>query len=256
MRISLTRSPNQRQRLSCTTNGINVVQDDRALNRLDRLKPLFIGEIDLHQGGRSWPLFVSQDQEFPVLRWGESIAYGGGDSAIGFTDLQLSCTTNGVYVVQDNRALNRLDYLKALSIEEINLNQADRSWLLFGSQDQESSVLRRGESIVYRGGNSAIGFTDLQLSCTTNGINVVQDKRTLNRLNPLKSLSVGEIDLHQADRSWLLFMSQDWEFPVLRWGESIAYRGGNSVIEFTDLQLSCTTNRIYVVQDQGGYDAS
>ncbi len=176
MRISPTRSPNQGERLSCTTNGINVVQDNRALNRLNRLKPLSIEEIDLHQGGRSWLLFGSQDRELSVLRWGESIVYRGGNSAIGFTDLQLSCTTNGVYVVQDNRALNRLDCLKALSIEEINLNQADRSWLLFGSQDQESSVLRRGESIVYKGEDSAIGFTDLQLSCTTNGIDVVQDQ--------------------------------------------------------------------------------
>ena len=182
MRISPTRSPNQRQRLSCTTNGIDVVQDDRALNRLDCLKPLFVEEIDLHQGGRSWLLFGSQDREFPVLR--------------------------------------------------------------------------RGRSIVYRGRNSAIGFTDLQLSCTTNGIYVVQDNRTLNRLNPLKPLSVGWIDLHQGGRSWLLFGSQDRELPVLRWGESIAYRGENSAIGFTDLQLSCTINGIYVVQDQGGYDAS
>ena len=101
MRISQTRSPNQRQRLSCTTNGIYMVQDDRALNLLNRLKPLYIAEIDLHQADRSWILFGSQDREFPVLRRGESIAYRGGNSAIGFTDLQLSCTTNGICVVQD-----------------------------------------------------------------------------------------------------------------------------------------------------------
>ncbi len=176
MRIPPTRSPNQRKRLSCTTNGINAVQDNRALNRLDCLKPLSIEEIDLHQADRSWLLFGSQDWEFPVLRWGESIAYRGEDSAIGFTDLQLSCTTNGIDVVQDNRALNRLDRLKPTSIEEIDLNQGDRSWLLFGSQDREFPVLRRGESIVYKGGDSAIGFIDLQLSCTTNGIHVVQDQ--------------------------------------------------------------------------------
>ncbi len=182
MRISPTRSPNQRQRLSCTTNGIDVVQDDRALNRFHRLKPLSRGWIDLHQGDRSWLLFESQDREFPVLRWGKSIAYRGEDSAIGFADLQLSCTTNGIYVVQDDRALNRL--------------------------------------------------------------------------NPLKPLSVGWIDLHQGGRSWRMFVSQDWEFPVLRRGKSIAYRGEDSAIGFADLQLSCTTNRIYVAQDQGGYDVS
>ena len=106
MRISPTRSPNQRQRLSCTTNGIYVVQDDRALNRLDRLKPLSIEDVDLHQTDRSWLLFVSQDGEFPVLRWGKSIAYGGGDSAIESTDVQLSCTTNGICVVQDKGESN------------------------------------------------------------------------------------------------------------------------------------------------------
>jgi len=176
MKISQTRSPNQRQRLSCTTNGIYVVQDNRALNLLNRLKPLSIEWIDLHQADRSWLLFGSQDREFPVLRWGESIAYRGEDSTIGFTDLQLSCTTNGIYVVQDNRALNLLNRLKPLSIGWIDLHQADRSWLLFGSQDREFPVLRRGRSIAYRGGNSAIGFTDLQLSCTTNGICVAQDQ--------------------------------------------------------------------------------
>ena len=106
MRISPTRSPNQRQRLSCSTNGIDVVQDDRALNRLDRLKPLSIEDVDLHQTDRSWLLFVSQDGEFPVLRWGKSIAYGGGDSAIESTDVQLSCTTNGICVVQDKGESN------------------------------------------------------------------------------------------------------------------------------------------------------
>ena len=116
MRISQTRSPNQRQRLSCTTNGIYVVQDDRALNLLNRLKPLSIGWIDLHQADRSWLLFVSQDREFPVLRRGESIAYRGEDSAIGFTDLQLSCTTNGICVVQDNHTLELLDRLKPIYI--------------------------------------------------------------------------------------------------------------------------------------------
>ena len=116
MRISQTRSPKQRQRLSCTTNEIYVVQDDRALNLLNRLKPLSIGLIDLHQADRSWLLFGSQDREFPVLRRGESIAYRGENSAIGFIDLQLSCTTNGIYVVQDNRALNLLNRLKPLSI--------------------------------------------------------------------------------------------------------------------------------------------
>ena len=181
MKILQTRSPNQRQRLSCTTNGIYVVQDDRALNLLNRLKPLSIGWIDLHQADRSC-LFVSQDREFPVLR--------------------------------------------------------------------------RGRLIAYRGENSAIGFTDLQLSCTTNGICVVQDNHTLELLDRLKPIYIVEIDLHQADRSWLLFGSQDWKFPVLRWGELIAYRGGNPAISFIKLELSCTTNRIYVAQDQGGYDAS
>ena len=176
MKISQTRSPNQRQRLSCTTNGIYVVQDDRALNLLNRLKPLSIGLIDLHQADRSGLLFGSQDREFPVLRRGESIVYRSEDSALGFTDLQLSCTTNGIYVVQDTRVLNRLDRLKPLSIEKIDLHQADRSWILFVSQDGEFPVLRRGRPIVYRCGNSAIGFTDLQLSCTTNGICVVQDQ--------------------------------------------------------------------------------
>jgi len=169
---------------------------------------------------------------------------------------RLSCTTNGIYVVQDDRALNRLNRLKPPSIEETDLHQADRSWLLFGSQDREFPVLRRGESIVYRSEDSALGFADLQLSCTTNGIRVVQDTRVLNRLDRLKPLYILEIDLHQADRSWLLFVSQDREFPVLRRGESIAYRGGNSTISFIKLELSCTTNRIYVGQDQGAYDAS
>ena len=169
---------------------------------------------------------------------------------------RLSCTTNGIYVVQDDRALNLLNRLNPLSIGWIDLHQADRSWLLFGSQDREFPVLRRGRPIVYRGGNSAIGFTDLQLSCTTNGICVVQDNHALNLLDRLKSIYILKIDLHQADRSWLLFVSQDREFPVLRWGESIAYRDGNSAIGFIDLELSCTTNRIYVAQDQGGYDAS
>ena len=101
MRISQTRSPNQRQKLSCTTNGIYVVQDNHALNRLGRLKPISVEKIDFHQADRSWLLFGSQDREFPVLRRGRSIVYRGRNSAIGFTDLQLSCTTNGIYVVQD-----------------------------------------------------------------------------------------------------------------------------------------------------------
>ena len=176
MKILQTRSPNYRQRLSCTTDGIHVVQDDRAFNPLDPLKPILIGEISLHQADRIYLYFVSQDRELPVLRWGKSIAYRGGDSAIGFVDLQLSCTTNGIDVVQDDRALNRLNRLKPLSIQEIDLHQGDRSCLLFGSQDREFSVLRRGESIAYRCGDSAIGFIDLQLSCTTNGIHVVQDQ--------------------------------------------------------------------------------
>ena len=101
MRVSQTRSPNQRQRLSCTTNGIYVVQDNRALNLLNRLKPIYIVEVDFHQADRSWLLFVSQDREFPVLRRGRLIADRDRDSAIGFTDMQLSCTTNGICVVQD-----------------------------------------------------------------------------------------------------------------------------------------------------------
>ena len=163
-------------KLSCTTNGIYVVQDNRALNRLDRLKPLSKLEIRPFQTNRSWLLFVSQEREFPVLRWGRSIAYGGGDSAIGFIEVELSCTTNGIYVVQDNHTLELLDRLKPISVEKIDFHQADRSWILFVSQDREFPVLRRGRPIVYRGGNSAIGFTDLQLSCTTNGICVVQDQ--------------------------------------------------------------------------------
>ena len=198
-----------------------------------------------------------QSQEFKIFRdLVVSTAYRRRASTIGLLNVKLSCTTNGINVVQDNCALNRLDCLKLLSKLEINPFQTNRSWLLFESQDREFSVLRRGESIAYKGRNSAIGFTDLHLSCTTNGINVVQDKCTLNRLNPLKPLSVGWIDLHQGDRSWLLFGSQDRELPVLRWGRSIAYRGGDLAIGFTDLQLSCTTNGIYVVQDQGGYNAS
>ena len=176
MRISPTRSPNQRERLSCTTNGIDVVQDDRALNRLDRLKPLSIEEIDLRQSDRSGRMVGSQDREFPVLRRGESIVYRGRNSAIGFTDLELSCTTNRIFVVQDNRALNRLDRLKPLSKGWINLNQADRIYLYFVLQDWELPVLRWGKSIADRCGDSAIGFIDLQLSCTTNGIHVVQDQ--------------------------------------------------------------------------------
>ncbi len=103
---------------------------------------------------------------------------------------------------------------------------------------------------------STIGSLSLKLSCTTNGIYVVQDNRTLNRLNRLKPLSIKEIDLNQADRSLFFFVSQDWEFPVLRRRKSIVCKGRNSAVGFTDLQLSCTTNRIYVVQDQGGYNAS
>ena len=101
IKILQTRSPNHTQRLSCTTDGIHVVQDDRASNSLDPLKPILIEEISLHQADRSWLLFGSQDREFSVLRRGKSIAYRGGNSAIGFIDLQLSCTTNGIHVVQD-----------------------------------------------------------------------------------------------------------------------------------------------------------
>ena len=102
MKILQTRSPNQRQRLSCTTNGIYVVQDNRALNLLNRLKPLSIEWIDLHQAGRSWLLFGSQDREFKILSDPVvSIAYRDRDSTIGFADMQLSCTTNRIYVAQD-----------------------------------------------------------------------------------------------------------------------------------------------------------
>ena len=106
MRILQPRSPNQRQRLSCTTNGIYVVQDNRTLNLLNRLKPLSIEKIDLHQADRSWLLFVPQDREFPILRWDRLITDRGGDSAIGFIDLQLSCTTNWIHVVQDQGEYN------------------------------------------------------------------------------------------------------------------------------------------------------
>ncbi len=200
---------------------------------------------------------VPQGQEIKIFRdLVVSIANRRRVSTIELLNVKLSCTTNGIYVVQDNRALNRLDRLKPLSKLEIRPFQTNRSWLLFVSQDREFPVLRRGESIAYRGENSAIGFTDLQLSCTTNGICVVQDNHTLELLDRLKPIYIVEIDLHQADRSWLLFGSQDREFPVLRRGRSIVYRGRNSAIGFTDLQLSCTTNGICVVQDQGGYDAS
>jgi hypothetical protein len=52
-------------------------------------------------------------------------------------------------------------------------------------------------------------------------------------------------------------VSQDQELKILRdLVVSTAYSGGNSAIESTDVQLSCTTNGIYMVQDEGGYDAS
>ena len=200
---------------------------------------------------------VPQGQEVKIFRdLVVSIAYRRRASTIGLFNVKLSCTTNRINVVQDNRALNCLDCLKLLSKLEISPFQTNRSWLLFGSQDREFSILRRGRSITYRDGNSAIGFMKLELSCTTNGTYVVQDNHTLNRFNRLKPLSIKEIDLNQADRGWLLFVSQDWEFPVLRRRKSIVCKGRNSAVGFTDLQLSCTTNRIYVVQDQGGYNAS
>jgi|GEM_PF-1866507 len=200
---------------------------------------------------------VPQGQEIKIFRdLVVSIANRRQVSTIELLNARLSCTTNGIYVVQDNRALNRLDRLKPLSKLEIRPFQTNRSWLLFVSQDREFPVLRQRESIAYGGGDSAIGFIEVELSCTTNGIYVVQDNHALNRLGRLKPIFVEKIDFHQADRSWLLFGSQDWKFPVLRWGELIAYRGENSAISFIKLELSCTTNRIYVAQDQGGYDAS
>ena len=52
-------------------------------------------------------------------------------------------------------------------------------------------------------------------------------------------------------------VSQDQELKILRdLVVSIAYSGGNSAFESTDVQLSCTTNGIYVVQDEGEYNAS
>ena len=124
-------------------------------------------------------------------------------------------------------------------------------------QGQEIKIFRDlVVSIANRRRVSTIELLNVKLSCTTNGIYVVQDNRALNRLDRLKPLSKLEIRPFQTNRSWLLFVSQDREFPVLRRGRSIAYRCGNSAIGFIDLELSCTTNRIYVGQDQGGYDAS
>ena len=117
-------------------------------------------------------------------------------------------------------------------------------------QDQELKILRDLVVLIaYSSGNSAIGFTELELSCTTNGTYVVQDKRTFNHLS---SSRVCFMEKYQAFE-----VSQDQELKILRdLVVSIAYSGGNSAIESTDVQLSCTTNGIYVVQDEGEYNAS
>jgi hypothetical protein len=91
--------------------------------------------------------------------------------------MRQSCTTDGIYVVQDDRLFHLFNWLKPLSIGPFQAFQMGTDRASFVSQDRDLTILRQGRtSIAYRERIWAIGLLRMRLSCTTKGIDVVQDK--------------------------------------------------------------------------------
>jgi hypothetical protein len=91
--------------------------------------------------------------------------------------MRQSCTTDGIYVVQGDYLFNLLNCLKPLSIGRFQGFQMGTDRASFVSQDRELTILRwRRTSIAYRECVWAIDLLRMRLSCTTKGIDVVQDK--------------------------------------------------------------------------------
>jgi hypothetical protein len=91
--------------------------------------------------------------------------------------MRQSCTTDGIYVVQDDRIFNRFKRLRPFSSVELRRFDEGTDRASFVSQDRDLTILRWGRtSIAYRERIWAIGLLRMRLSCTTKGTNVVQDK--------------------------------------------------------------------------------
>jgi hypothetical protein len=91
--------------------------------------------------------------------------------------MRQSCTTDGIYVVQGDRLFNPFNWLKPLPIGRFQAFQMGTDRASFVSQDRELTILRWGRtSTAYRECVWAIDILRMRPSCTTKGINVVQDK--------------------------------------------------------------------------------
>jgi hypothetical protein len=88
-----------------------------------------------------------------------------------------SCTTKGIYVVQDDRIFNLVNRLKPFPIRELRRFYEGTDRGSFVAQDRAVTILRQGTtSIVYRERIWAIGSLRMRPSCTTFFPCVVQDK--------------------------------------------------------------------------------
>jgi hypothetical protein len=96
---------------------------------------------------------------------------------IPIAKMRQSCTTDGIYVVQDDRLFHLLNWLKSLSIGRFQAFQMGTDRASFVSQDRELTILRwERTSIAYRERIWSIGLLRMRPSCTTNESDVGQDK--------------------------------------------------------------------------------